>query len=181
MNEIFEVLIFLKNHLVHDHVVRFREGVGDDLEWETDADFESVGAGLGEQAVVKPAATAEAVAAAVEGEAGADESVDFVERHFRRSVSRFEDAVGPGLESVAWMKGEVVAVDFRIDPVQLGMMLAEEGEINLARQCGVDGNSAQSWPCQQPLRQSGTGGIRVNGVSAESLPHAFAERGLAER
>jgi hypothetical protein len=120
------------NHDVHDHIVRLGEGVGDDLKWETDADFEGVGSGLGEQAVVESAAAAEAVAASVEGEAGADKGVDLMERGFRRVCGGLEDGVGTGMEAVARMEGEVVAVDFRIDPVQLGKVATEGGEIHLS-------------------------------------------------
>lgn len=70
------------NHRVHFHVVRLGERVGDDLKRETNADFESIGTGLGKQAVIESATTTEAVSVVIEGKAGADEGVDFVERDF---------------------------------------------------------------------------------------------------
>jgi hypothetical protein len=98
---------------------------------------------LREQPVVKSAAAAEAVAARVEGEAGTNESVDLVERDFRRAIGRFEDAVGTGVELIAGVEGEVVADDFRIDPPQSRKALADGGEIDFAGKRGIDGDRAQ--------------------------------------
>lgn len=84
--------------MIHDHIVWLGKRVGDDLKWETNADLECFRAGSGEQAVVESATAAEAVARMVEGEARADEGVDFAERDFRRAIHRLKNAKGTGLE-----------------------------------------------------------------------------------
>jgi hypothetical protein len=121
--------------VIHDHIVWLGKRVGDDLKWETNADFEGVRAGLGEKAVVKSPTTTQPVASAIESEARADEGVDFAERDFRRTLHRLKDAKGSGVERVPGMESEVVASHFRIDPPQMGMLLADRREIHLSGKC----------------------------------------------
>lgn len=94
----------------------FGECVRDELKIEANADLERAGAGLGEEPVIESTTAAEASAACVEGEAGTDEGVDFLEGDFRGFVVRFEDAERSGAVVVAGVESEVVAADFRIDP-----------------------------------------------------------------
>jgi len=158
--------------------VGFGEGVGYALEGETDADFQRIGAGLGEQAVVKPAAAAEAVVVIVEGEAGTDKGVDFAQRDFRGTGGGFENAEGAGNQVVTGMKTEVVADDFREQPGEPGVVGQNSREIDLAGQRRIDGDGAEGGAVEQPLVQGGAGGLGIAGVLAESLPHRLAEQGF---
>ena len=83
-------------HRIHRDVVGLREGVGNDLEIEADTDFDGFRAGLGEQAVVETAAAPEAAAVEVEGEAGAEKGIDFLDWDFRSIGGGFENAEGSG-------------------------------------------------------------------------------------
>ena len=83
-------------HRIHRDVVGLREGVGNDLEIEADTDFDGFRAGLGEQAVVETAAAAEATTGPVEGEAGAEEGIDFVDRNLWSIGGGFENAERSG-------------------------------------------------------------------------------------
>lgn len=108
------------NDLVHTDVMCLGKCIRNKLFGKTNADLERVGAGLGEDAVVEAATAAETAAIFVEGEAGADEGVDFLKRDFGRIVMGFEDPEGTGVEVAAGMEAEMVAADFRIDPFQIG-------------------------------------------------------------
>ena len=83
-------------HRIHRDVVGLREGVGDDLGIEADAGLEGVRAGLGEHPVIETAAAPEATAVEIEGEAGAEKGIDFVDRNLRSIGGGFENAEGSG-------------------------------------------------------------------------------------
>ena len=83
-------------HRIHRDVVGLGKGVGNDLKFETDTDFEGVRAGLGEQAVVETAAAPEAAAVEVEGEAGAEKGIDFLNGDFMSIGGGFENAERSG-------------------------------------------------------------------------------------
>ena len=83
-------------HRVHRDVVGLREGVGDDLGIEADAGLEGVRAGLGEHPVIETAAAPEATAVEIEGEAGAEKGIDFLDWDLRGIGGRFENAEGSG-------------------------------------------------------------------------------------
>ena len=83
-------------HRIHLDVVGLRKGVGNDLEIEADTDFDGFRVGLGEQAVVETAAAAEAATVEVEGEAGAEEGIDFVDRNLWSIGGGFENAERSG-------------------------------------------------------------------------------------
>jgi len=74
---------------------------------------------LGKQAVVEPAAAAKASAAGIEGDARAEERVDFQRGDFCKRRNGFENAEGSGRELDRrirhGMKREMIACDFRID------------------------------------------------------------------
>lgn len=158
--------------------MRLGESVRDDLKWETDADFERIGAGLGEQTVIKPATTTEATAIPRKGKARTDEGINFPEWDLGRSGGGLEDAVGTRFKLIARMERQMVADDFWIDPVQVGMELAHGCEINLAGQCGVDGDGSQGGPGPQPIFQRGALRPGIGCVFANRLPHGFAELGF---
>ena len=99
--------------------MRLGKRVRDPLKGKADADLERIGAGLGEEAVVEAAAAAEAAAAGVEGEAGAEEGIDFLNRDLGAVGGGFEDAVASGQKVGASVEGEVVADDSRIDPDEI--------------------------------------------------------------
>ncbi len=109
------------NNSVHGDVVRFGEGVPDDLERVTDADLEGVGAGVGQRAVVVAAPASEAAAVAIKGETGAEEGVDFLKRDLRRTGWGFEDVEGPGSEKSSGVKGELSALDPGVEPADVGV------------------------------------------------------------
>lgn len=87
-----------KNDFVHGDVVWLGKGVGHDLFRGADADFQGVGAGVGEDAVVVALAAAEAGAGFIESEAGAEEDVDFGGRDFREGGGGFADGEISGKE-----------------------------------------------------------------------------------
>ena len=64
-------------HRVHLDIVGLGKRVGDKLEFLANPEPKRVGTGLGEEAIVKSAAAAEATATVVECEAWTEEYVDF--------------------------------------------------------------------------------------------------------
>ena len=76
--------------------MRLRKGVGDDLGIEADAGLEGVRAGLGEHPVIETAAAAEAAAGPVEGEAGAEKGIDFLDGDLMSIGGGFENAERSG-------------------------------------------------------------------------------------
>ena len=83
-------------HRIHRDVVGLREGVGNHLEIEADAGLEGVRAGLGEHPVIETAAAPEATTGPVEGEAGAEKGIDFLDGDFRSIGGGFENAERSG-------------------------------------------------------------------------------------
>ena len=115
----------------------FGKGVGDELTGETNADFQGIGTGMGEHPVIKSAAAAETSAVAVEGEAGAKESVDPVHRNLRQvgqgflnaKCTRFEIKVG----IFHGMEVQGIANDFWIEPAAVRVLRDEIRQIGFVR------------------------------------------------
>ena len=109
----------------------FGEGVGDDLVRETNADSSGVRSCSGEDSVIESTAAAEATAAGIEGETGAEEGVDLSDLDFGQGGGGFTDSEGARNEIVCGIddgvKSESVAIDPRIDPAVVGMAGDEIG------------------------------------------------------
>ena len=166
------------NDLVHRDVMCLGKCIRNKLLGKTDADLDCVGAGLGEQAVVEPATSAEASAGFVEGKAGTNKGVDLLEGNFGRVGGGFEQIKGAGAEIVAGVESEVVADDFRIDPGEVGAGEDDCGEIHLAGERGIDRDGAQRGVGEQPFLQGGASGGGAGFVLTQPPPHGFAELGF---
>ena len=172
------------DHRIHRHVVGFWKCVIDQLPGEADADFEGVGAGGGEQAVVEPSAAAEASAARVEGEAGAQERVDVFDGGLWQVGGRFADAERAKVELFRRIghdaEYQVVAVDLRIDPAPFRVLGHQFRHVGFAGQGGKHGEGAQRGMGGQTVldRVADGAGWRGGGVACEP-PHVVAEIGFA--
>jgi hypothetical protein len=162
-------------HLIHRDIMRLRKRVRDHLKGKADADFKGIGAGLGEEAVVESAAATEAAAAGVEGEAGAEEGVDFLNRNLGAGGGGFEDAVASGTEIAAGVEGEVVADDSRIDPGEVGAGEDGGGQIDLAGEWRIYGDGVERGVGLQPLAERGACGGGIRDVLTQALPQGGAE------
>ena len=131
------------NDLVHMDVMCLGKCIRNKLLGKTDADFECVGAGLGEESVIESATATEATALFIEGKAGTNKGVDLLEGNFGGTRGGFEQVEGAGAEIVAGVEGEVVAGNFRIDPCEVGADADDCGEIHLAGEREIDGDGAQ--------------------------------------
>lgn len=102
----------------------FGEGGGDELLGETDTGFEGVGAGGFEDAVVESATATEAATGLIEGEAGAEEGVDFRRGNDWQCVNRFADSEHAfdefGEEIANFVKDEGFAFDAGKNPAAVG-------------------------------------------------------------
>lgn len=165
-------------HDIHVDVVRFGEDGGDHLERVADADLEGIRTGVFQHAVVETLAASEAAAFCIEGEAGADEGVDTFHGHLRGTFRGFKDAEGAGDEVVAFVKGKIMADDFRIDPVEILPGEDRFRQINLSRQRGIDGDRAERGMAREEGQKgnTGRGGRRV--PATQGTAHVLAEGGL---
>ena len=166
------------NDLVHREVMCLGKCIRNKLLGKTDADFERVWAGLGEESVIEPATATEATAGFVEGKAGTDKGVDLLEGNFGGTCGGFEQVEGAGAEIVAGVEGEVVAGNFRIDPCQVGAGADGCRQIDLARKRRIDGDGAQRGVGEQPFLQGGAGRGGAGVVRTQQPPHGFAELGF---
>ena len=165
--------------------MRLGEGVGDELPGETNADFQSAGAGGRQDAVVEAFAAAEASAAGIEGEPRTEERVDLAGGNFRQGGGGFGDAEVSGeqvgLRIFHRVEDELIAEDAWVGPADFGVAGDEFQQGNFARQCGENGEGPEIRLIADPCVQSGAGRRRIRRRVGHELPHAFAERGLAER
>lgn len=165
---------------VHRDVVRLGMRVWHELVGETNADFQSIGLGLGKQAIVEPAPTTEAAALGIEGEAWAEKGVDFRWLHFREAGCGFQDAKGSRNQIPRRIRddveAELLAIDARIDPAQAGAgECGEFCEIGFAGQGGENGDGSKLLMCRHPFIKRAANWLRVSGFHEGDRPHAGAE------
>lgn len=164
--------------------MRLGKGVGDELPWKTNADFQSAGAGGRQDAVVETFAASEASPAGIEGESWTEEGVDFAGGNFRQGVGGFGDAEVSteevGFRIFDGVESEVIAEDARVGPVDFRMVGDEFQQTNLSRQRGENRDGPHVELISDPSVQRGADGARVRRPVRQKLSHAFAERGLAE-
>lgn len=166
-------------------VVRLGKGVFDELEREGNAELERVRPGVFEQPVVKAAATAEATAPRVEGEAGTEEGVDFGGRNLGQGGRGLADAEGTRQQVARRVfhrvEREAFARDARVNPAPVGMRGDQRQQVGFDRQRGEGRDRADIRAGGQPAGNGVADGRGIVGVSVQAASHDGAERGLGGR
>ena len=165
---------------VHGDVMGFREGGFDLWASEADADFESIRAGVGQQAIVESLAAPQPAALWVEAQARAEKQVHLVRRDDRQGGVRLADAEGSGAKARRGV-GDLVEDDFRAldareDPAQVRVAGNQWQEIDLTGHGGEAGDRADGGAGAQPgieLRADGGG---IGGGLAQACVQFAAQR-----
>lgn len=167
---------------MHGEIVCFGKGVRDELAGETNADSEGARSGGGEHAVVEAASAPEASARGIEGEAGAEEGVDFRCGDHGQGVDGFEDSEAAGTEFGGGILNRVEAEGFADDlwkePATLGMAGDERPQIGFAGQGGEGGDRMDGRVFTEPAADltGERGGIGQG--AAEPAAHGGAQLGF---
>ncbi len=135
-----------------------RKRVRDNLEIMTNPEFENPGPDLGEHAIIKSPAAAQAATFRIKGKARAKEDIDFLHRDFLGSLRGFEDTECPRTQGIPTMEGQVIANDLRKNPLSIGVTENRRGQIHLTRQRGIGRHRDDFRMTVEPAIQRRTGG-----------------------